>query len=346
MCYTAPPQKLRGLKAKSYSNYEDIITAIDKAPKDEKWLIQVTSKEKGIWLQAKVKGSRFIFSENGSDNYVMTDDSQKEKVNINKENLFECRVLISTTILDCGTSLYDPALKHIVLSTYDPVATVQFVGRKRFAKTGKDTVTLYFEDKPIGEVIRIHCMHVFELLQRIKRFAYETSGARDGHDKEIADMLERGLMYYDNGKLVVNKLGVIKLENIGQYLAHILQDAIRHDDEHEFLKHQLELFGFSPNECDSLGFTGKENKAIRVEKFLEPYAGRALDETEYKDIIGKLDSILIEEFGADTIGAKRNENSVRKPNTYNSRFQKYHIRYMVYQDGDSYIFKSTNESVV
>ncbi len=41
-------------------------------------------------------------------------------------------IVITTSVLDSGISLWDPELKHIVLATFDEVALLQMIGRKRF----------------------------------------------------------------------------------------------------------------------------------------------------------------------------------------------------------------------
>lgn len=47
---------------------------------------------------------------------------------------FEESVLISTSVLDCGINLHDPALKTIALYTDEPTSFMQMIGRKRLGQ--------------------------------------------------------------------------------------------------------------------------------------------------------------------------------------------------------------------
>jgi len=106
-----------------------------KATGKEKWLIFVSSKEQGAVLQETI----------GDDAVFISADSKGSNAwnqLLNKERL-PCRVLITTSVLDCGVNIHDEDLKHVVIPFEDRVTFMQALGRVRFK--GIPKFTLYIK---------------------------------------------------------------------------------------------------------------------------------------------------------------------------------------------------------
>ncbi len=113
---------------RDFSNYAiNFITKLDDLKPiinqnlDEKWLIFIDNKTKGAEFAASVKAA-YIDAEKKSGNLW--------KEIMEKEN-FSDRILVSTSVLDCGVNLKDDSLRNIAIFTESRTSMIQMLGRKR-----------------------------------------------------------------------------------------------------------------------------------------------------------------------------------------------------------------------
>lgn len=133
------------LKPHTYTNPEILLEQIlkDKRTKN-KWLIFVNNKNYGNELKRELEyndiSCSFIYR--GCRN-------KKELNNIIKNERFECKVLITTTILDNGINLFDEKIKNIVVTTWDyKIELIQCIGRIRFKNLAEAyPINLYLDKK-------------------------------------------------------------------------------------------------------------------------------------------------------------------------------------------------------
>lgn len=122
-----------------FHRFDSIIASISESDSENKWLIFVESKARGDKLQ----------SELGKDS-IFIDASIREREphifeSLAQTEMFEKKVLISTSVLDNGISFHDPMLKNIVIESSDPVQIKQMLGRKRIQ--AGEIVNLYIKKK-------------------------------------------------------------------------------------------------------------------------------------------------------------------------------------------------------
>lgn len=127
------------IDAKYFHTYDDIFACI-KSSKD-KWLIFVDRENDGVQLCERLKlvgiSSTILSAKRLKKK---KSDEYRELTNIVLNHQFDCQVLISTSVMDCGVSIVDPALKHIVISQINKTSFLQMLGRKRVANGERITV--------------------------------------------------------------------------------------------------------------------------------------------------------------------------------------------------------------
>lgn len=124
--------------------YENIIAS------NEKWLIFVSKKADGYEIQKELIDNGLAINDIIFINRKDV-DSEKNKAKFEFDNLslnerFDCKVLISTKIIDNGVNIIDRSLKHMVIDTNDKATFLQMLGRKRCLDY-MDTFNLYIPCK-------------------------------------------------------------------------------------------------------------------------------------------------------------------------------------------------------
>lgn len=119
------------LPVKYYKEANDLCNQI-KASNQDGWLIFVQSKVEGESLKKQLgKDAKFISAEKKE-----TSDWE----NMLKNEKLPCRVLIATSVIDCGVNICDEKLRHVVVPFEDHALFIQALGRKRFIKEPKFTL--------------------------------------------------------------------------------------------------------------------------------------------------------------------------------------------------------------
>ncbi len=107
---------------KFFENFSEILPFIN-TDNDERWLIFIDNKEKAQSLINKLKVPiTYIDAES---------KSLEEWQKLISEEKFETKILLTTSVIDCGINLIDPSLKNIVIMSDNRVAMMQMAGRKR-----------------------------------------------------------------------------------------------------------------------------------------------------------------------------------------------------------------------
>lgn len=266
-----------------FDEYEDLVQRINSS--ESKWLILVASKELGEKLNAEIQGAKIVYRETAG--YKMTDSALEEKQNISLDERFNCRVLITTPILDVGTNVNDRELKNVVVDVWDPVQAVQFVGRKR----GNDRFSLFFHNLGIDKVKELLVKRVDEPLQRMKELVEARDAEVSSRNDELAEEIKAGRIYSRNGKLCYNRLARKKLLNLRRYLRHVLWEVDKYGEQ-SLLAHQAELFGYTLGECQDILKETKQTKRNELINYLESLEGKELGKEEYIEFCQKFDDLL------------------------------------------------------
>ncbi len=105
-----------------FEDFSEIIPLIH-AGNDERWLVFIDNKEKAQSLKSKFKvPTLYIDAES---------KSLEEWQKLISDEKFEAKILLATSVIDCGINLIDPTLKNIVIMSDNRVAMMQMAGRKR-----------------------------------------------------------------------------------------------------------------------------------------------------------------------------------------------------------------------
>ena len=285
--YLSEPSKLNA-ECYSFNELEELVTKI--AGSDSKWLILVKSKKeaekfKEMLNEVQVEDAEIIGRETGG--FTMTDEARSEKKNISLLERFNCRVLLTTPILDVGTNVNDRELKNVVVDVWDPVQAVQFVGRKR----GNDRFSLFFHNLGIDKVKELLVKRVDEPLQRMKELVEASDAEVSSRNDELAEEIKAGRIYSRNGKLCYNRLARKKLLNLRRYLRHVLWEVDKYGEQ-SLLAHQAELFGHTLGECQDILQETKQTKRNELINYLESLEGKELGKEEYIEFCKKFDDLL------------------------------------------------------
>lgn len=121
-----------------FNKKDDIHQAVMDKRYPGKWLIFVSSKKHGKILMNDLKKDtkkNIVYVDANYDSAYNNDEYREsitEMENIRKDERFNCDILISTSVLDCGINLTDPKLKNIVILSDNEDSFKQLLGRKRF----------------------------------------------------------------------------------------------------------------------------------------------------------------------------------------------------------------------
>lgn len=293
--YQYKSERYSQLPIRYFKQNDDLYREIKESGED-KWLIFVPSKKVGVALHEKIGNeSEFISSDSkGSD--VWNDLLSKEQ--------FPCRVLITTSVLDCGVNIHDNNLKHVVIPFEDHTMFMQALGRVRFKEMPKFTLYVTAVNrKRLNGLMHQNC----ELLTLANEIC------ENGHYNRYVDRFRQegdygkgALLYLDyDGYYKFNQLYHHRLRRQKQYYKQ-LAEAIDQYDDSVFLRlvHQWLGQPDAYNERNWLGYDSTEKAKQTLLEFLKQYNGRALgDEKSQKEF-----SENIHQFYQKITGKKKRDD--------------------------------------
>lgn len=216
---------------------ERIVSRYTENPQ-EKWLIFVNSTKSGQELYSQLCDTHqipTIFIHSAAVNAK----NSSGKVSVEKQYCDEMierqcfpdgiNIVITTSVLDSGISLWDPELKHIVLATFDEVALLQMIGRKRFdPKTLTAKINLYF---PVHSTLHLKSLiqqqqSDLELIQHFQSNA-EAAWKFDGHQHKKLPRYVRWIPqklnspFSMNVRLETNQFALIQLRKAVEFAKQI-----------------------------------------------------------------------------------------------------------------------------
>ncbi len=322
-CYTSEQFDSTNIKAYSFNSDDNIIEQIRSTSDSKKWLIFADTKEHGEKLQGMIPDSVFIFSEDW--NYKLRREGKEEMSNLVTDEMFKHRVLIATSILDCGTTISDKDVKHVVVNSIDPVTTMQFVGRVR--RNGS-SLNLYFNARSDADIWR-RFTELDDKIKLVKEVTDNNNGKAlsENMDDVAKFIISRWIYITDNRKFIRNNLGFKKACSLRDYIAGILADSCEHG-KNMFLVHQLNLFGLNSDDCYDLNVDKEQRSVSKIVAVIDPISNKELTTEDYKAFCSVLDSKIVEAYGSTIIRG----TGTHKPETYNTIFKEHKIPYEVLKD--------------
>lgn len=151
--YCVKPQQSRYIPI-YFSTDEELLSAINQSPEEDKWLIFISSKANGEKLQESLTSAGYtdtIFLKSTSKSKKDTTAEKKTWNQIVKEENFSQKILISTKVLDNGVNIKDTNLRHLVIQDLEQTTFLQMLGRKRFSnEDDTERVFVYLRNVPEG----------------------------------------------------------------------------------------------------------------------------------------------------------------------------------------------------
>lgn len=290
--YQYKSDKYSGLPIRYFHRDDELYREIKESGAD-KWLIFVPSKERGTVLQETIGDDAVFISADSKGNDVWNQLLDEERL--------PCRVLITTSVLDCGVNIHDEDLKHVVIPFEDRTMFMQALGRVRFKGSPKFTLYVKAISQKRLNGLMYRNRELLSLAAEIKQYGCYNSFV-DRFRLE-GDRTKGALLYLDyNGRYKFNELLYHKLLRQEMYYKE-LETAIDQYGNSAFPRIVHSWLG-QPDAYDEqnwLEYSSNEKNREELIEFLREYDGRVLkDESEQKAFSEK-----IHEFYQKVTGDKK-----------------------------------------
>lgn len=142
--------------------YDELYDRLQTASTSDRWLIFVDCEADGIRLESLLtyRNLQALFLSSGR---LQTEASCKKALEYISENeAFSMSILIATSVLDCGVSISDRTVKHIVIAQHQKYTFLQELGRKRMLpdEQGIEVFLKAYSAKEINGVCRMLDGHI------------------------------------------------------------------------------------------------------------------------------------------------------------------------------------------
>lgn len=138
------------IDAKYFCDDEVLLDQIGRTG-DDKWIIFVDSEAYGVDLLQAIEAQGLGTAALLSSRRIKRDNSAKFVYHMIVETQqFPCRILISTSALDCGINIIDPEVKHMAIYCDNETTFLQMLGRKRVVEG--ERLQLYIAHYPYCKI--------------------------------------------------------------------------------------------------------------------------------------------------------------------------------------------------
>lgn len=267
-----------------FRGIDDLMPVINRTA-GEKWLIFISSIQRGKALQQRIKketGRKAVFlsSENKADKRWKT---------LSTEERYDEDVLITTKVLDNGVNISDKGVRHIVIPFCDQTEFMQMLGRRRTDEG--ERVYLYVEVPTIQKVNTLR--HGVETkrnaINGVKRCAPNKRNAL------LAKMWEAGRkdinsLFYINetGNLTPNFLAEKKLKQLSDFYSTL---AAHYKEGACYEKTVLTWIKMEKSELVYLGQTVSEG----IIGFLSHWEGEKIQVVEWENFYKEFERLYNQE---------------------------------------------------
>ncbi len=226
------PSTFQGKSLQFFKTWDVLVDYIACSPESEKWLIFVESleekKEIGELLKKRGLSAEYVDAANRRESKSYAEITRREK--------FGAHMLVSTIVLDNGINLLDPALKHIVIHSCDPVSTVQMAGRKR----NSSEAHFYIKNVDQNEIQQF-TRGINQLQGIIKEFRKDPGQFFFQHWGSLTEKEQKLFVWDLNSAVSLNQFADEKLR-IDKGVLEELSDRIEDDPDCGFQKQVLSWF--------------------------------------------------------------------------------------------------------
>lgn len=293
-----------------FENLESLIPKIVDA-RTGKWLVFVSNKRIGKEFAEKLRVSlktelvRYLDSD-----IVKTGGEIRKEIATNQR--FEGKVLITTSVLDNGISLWDPDLTNIVMSTFSRDDFIQMIGRKR--RADGEWVKLYL---PFKDLRSVTGEWYWKCIQALKYARYNEWQIRSELLKdEIFYQFARRYYCFDSksNMYTINPAGIFMLRYMERFTAYLRENLA--EDRYFFAKEQLEWLGKEPvielDRC--IEFSMKKRAIENLCVFLDSIKNQLLDGEKQKELKEVISSCIPIPGKWSTFGSNRINKVLKEAN--------------------------------
>ena len=282
------PRDFSWVKPFFFSDAEQLAQRINEDTTGDKWLVFMGGIEEGALFSQLLRVPCILINSKTRKN-----DPDQRQALLETER-FEAKVLISTSVLDCGVNFKDPALRKIATTSHHTDVIIQQLGRKRRKKS--ETVELYLYDLPLDEIRRRkrQTARSLEAIGKIGQRAEFLSSYIYGDDLPLV----RGFFWISSdGQEHLNPLVKCNLTADYELLSSLEVATLK------------EKSGFPKLICKALGqkipanpaqwLDGRRNGSAEenFKKFLQKNLNRPIEEAEQDVFAKRLRSMYIAAFG-------------------------------------------------
>ena len=304
------PYNYSQLNLRFFEDEERLVEKINNS--DQKWLIFVSSIKKGEMLQEKINGAIFIDSSTKDHNSEFFDG-------LIKNETFDNKVLISTSVFINGNNIKDKKLCNVVIYQTDETEIKQAIGRKRFESGSCEKLNVFFkipDIKTINHYLKSN-QDIWGIVEKsdkdpafLSRFLLRTEHTVE-NVKKIVYADKYGTFYF--GELCLEKL---KNEDISN--REILK--VLKINRANYCERISQFFSIDFND-EMLEMLDRSDDVLK-RFYNECVAASPVDAVEYNRIVEKFNRIrkrfnLIDPK-ADNLGANRN---AMQPRAFNARLK-------------------------
>ncbi len=324
-CITCLPSKVRDQL--DHSCVQDLL----KKSNEEKWLIFVESKVRGKTLVSKLSDAKFMDSEGKGSSIWRT---------LLTDGTFPCRILVTTSVLDCGVNIIDPLVRHVLLLTTDHTQFIQELGRVRL-KPGK-SVTVYVPDLSAEQLARLRCQN-----DRLCRALLEFSSAdakqrcrlrfNEWYD-DLSDTLRHLLPIDARGQLHVNYCAAQTVFQRQRFYEKLAESK----DSHPFLSAVYHWLGQEDTELNWAAPNQGQSRAELL-SMLNNYTEKNLKTKSEKEKFGrKMKALYTVAFGPRK--SDRPDRDVWGKNVINQVLKAKELGYMLESIGQGWVLKKVGST--
>lgn len=147
-----------------FREFNELINAI--CQNDAKWLIFINNSVKGQKIDQKLNalGIETVFVASSLKNESA---ARKQLKQLESKQSFSCKVLITTSVLDCGINILDDAVQNIVIFEAEKTTFLQMLERVRIR--GDRKIRLFIK-APTALEMRNHVRHTCKIIQMMYGF--------------------------------------------------------------------------------------------------------------------------------------------------------------------------------
>ena len=327
--------------------YDDaLIERIKTSFTSEKWLIFAESKSLGQTLAKELKSRLKAEKPDDDKKIVQYLDAESKGTStwneLVKKSRFDARILITTSVADCGLNIIDSTVKHIVIMSTDRVQFLQELGRKRMGPN--ETLNVYVAE--LSEK-RLNWLKGKNEALLAEVSAFEQCKTEELHRKRLdewfgrSDESRRVIPIDGSGRLYLNICADQLLLHRQQFYAD-LTAAYDSGEPHPFISAVCRWLDIPENSTQvEWGKYDVERKEATLIDDLDGFVDQEIVGQESKTVFGQ----KIKDLFYTAYGPRKEDNKSRggwKSNIISKELNKHHLPFQLEIKPHAWILKLNN----